>query len=362
MKNLRSQLLELGFKESAERSKQASEKPKVTKDPNEGIRVSHWFYGAMEALSTKQATAPTTPQTKSLPSSCEPAPETEIAQLMVDNPTMSGATFYNMIKSKGYSIHAPAGLVKPKVSAEPAVESQAGSSAAGVQRAGVRESLKRLATTRRVTREPKGRFLERAAVDDGIGPTRFRCVLISEGLGNFKDAYYYSRDALVGAVPVFEGKKIFADHPSSSEESIRPERSVRDVLGHFEKIGIEESNDGTIKLVGDVVILGDKQYEWARGLLRHAVQYSRNFPDKDFVGLSINASGDAEERELEKVMESAPQSAKVKLVKAKEQGIERVRYVSTITEAVSCDLVTEAGAGGRILSMIESERTSNVKR
>lgn len=352
MTNLRSQLLKLGFKETAERS---IPEPKVTKDPNQGVRVSSWFYGAMEALAPKGlvVSAPTTTQADSH-SQGEPASETEIAQLMVDNPTMSGATFYNMLKSKGYEITRDPALA-PK---------EAASASAMPQVTRALESLRSLAPRGRARkqREPRGRFLERAAVDDGIGPTRFRCVLIQEGLGNFKDAYYYSRDALLAAVPVFEGKKIYADHPSSAEEQVRPERSVRDVLGHFENISLNETDDGKAQLVGDVVLLGDKQYEWARGLFRHAVEYSKNFPDKDFVGLSINASGDAEERGLEEVMESAPTSAKVKLAAAKDQGIKRVRYVSTITEAVSCDLVTEAGAGGRILSMIESERKSNGKQ
>jgi hypothetical protein len=345
MKSLRSQLLSLGFKESTERS---IPEPKVSKDPNQGIKVDNWFYGAMEALAPKGL--PTTTQPAERP---EPAPETEIAQLMVDNPTMSGATFYNMIKSKGYQV-----TKNPELAA---AEANASSSMPAVSRA--LESLRSLAPrgVRKSKREFRGRFLERAAVDDGIGPTRYRCVLIQEGLGNFKDAYYYSREALLSAVPVFEGKKIYADHPSSSEEQVRPERSVRDVLGHFQNITLEEKDDGTTQLVGDVILMGDKQYEWARGLFRHAVEFSKNFPDKDFIGLSINASGDAEERDLSKVMESAPDTAKVKLVSAREQGIERVRYVSKISEAVSCDLVTEAGAGGRILSMIESERKTHVK-
>jgi hypothetical protein len=155
---------------------------------------------------------------------------------------------------------------------------------------------------------------------------------------------------------VFEGKKIYADHPSADEDQNRPERSVRDVLGHFENIAIEEADDGRALLMGDVTILPDKPFEWARALMRHSIEYAKKYPDKDFVGLSINAMGDAQESSIQSVLESAPESVKAKLIQARDMGIENVRLVSVITEAVSCDLVTEAGAGGKITNILESNK------
>ncbi|OPZ24627.1 MAG: hypothetical protein BWZ03_00102 [bacterium ADurb.BinA186] len=101
--------------------------------------------------------------------------------------------------------------------------------------------------------------------------------------------------------------------------------------------------------------MADKPYEWARALMRNSVEYAKKFPDKDFVGLSINANGDAKEAAIDEILRSAPEGAKFKLSKALEAGITTVRVVSKIDEAISCDLVTEAGAGGRIIKMLEAE-------
>ena len=51
-----------------------------------------------------------------------------------------------------------------------------------------------------------------------------------------------------------------------------------------------------------------------------------------------------------------------KLAEAKENGIESVKVVRKIKSAVSCDLVTEAGAGGKILNFIEGGNHNGKKR
>jgi hypothetical protein len=88
----------------------------------------------------------------------------------------------------------------------------------------------------------------------------------------------------------------------------------------------------------------------------HAVVYSEKYPDKSFIGLSINANGEAVEKDIEEVMKTAPKTAIPKLQDALLQGIKKLRVVNSITEATSVDLVTEAGAGGKILSFIERNR------
>lgn len=301
-------------------------------EKNQGIEVKHWFYGAMETLAPKgkQEAHPKNAEQSNAanPSASPQSPEEIIAQ----NPAISAATLLNVLKSQGYEIKK---------------EADASSSLA--------------AQTREAATKKPGSFIFRTRLvessykDDGIGPTKFRVILLKEGLGNARDAYYYSRDALISAVPVFEGKKIYSDHPSLSEEEVRPERSVRDILGYFESVGTEEQPDGCLALVGDVNILADKPYEWARALLRNSVDYAKKFPDKEFVGLSINANGDASESDINEVLKSAPEGAKDKLSKALESGTNSVRVVSKIDEAVSCDLVTEAGAGGKIISLLEAD-------
>jgi len=257
---------------------------------------------------------------------------------LLENPEISAATLINVTKSK---MATPAPKDTDKTD-------EADSASSLSQTTRPKESSKIFFKT--------SKLRERAASDDGIGITKFEAVLIEEGMGNFTDAFYYSREAIESSVTIFEGRKIYADHPAASEDTERPERSVRDILGHFENVRVEE-NEGRAMLVGDVTIMDEKGYAWARGLMRHAIEYAKKFPDKEFVGLSINASGEASEESLDSVLNSdtVPDSAKGKLNEAKEFGIDVLRVVRRIIDAVSCDLVTEAGAGGKVLKLIEEE-------
>jgi hypothetical protein len=185
------------------------------------------------------------------------------------------------------------------------------------------------------------------------GPNKFDVVLIQEGLGNFGDAFYYSREAIESAVNIFNGVKSYANHPSASEDEDRPERSVRDIFGHFENLRVQEG-EGEI---GEVAATLDTvpSAQWARDLMIRAIENSKKFPDTPFIGLSINANGDSEECNIDDVISKAPAGAKPKLLEAKENGIETVRVVHSFTSATSCDLVTEAGAGGKIINIIEGD-------
>ncbi len=190
------------------------------------------------------------------------------------------------------------------------------------------------------------RFLE--ADKPRTSSTKYRVVLIEEGLGNFGDAFYYTREALQTGVDVFNGLKIMADHPSADEEKVRPERTTRDILGHYENLALEEGANGCAWLCADVDILPSADCDWARSRMERAIENATKFPDKPFIGLSINAAGDAEKRNIDEVIAMAPEGAKAKLIEAKDNGIDLVKVVHKINHAVSCDLVTEAGAGGKI--------------
>jgi len=335
--------------------------------------------------------------------------ERALAELLAQASNSSAATFINLLKSKGFKIIAPPELqdaemdqisakASPKESqaklAEPAswavdeelwdkakkaasksygqddpaywpsvvvIYKNMGGSIKGKKEAASASSFPQV--TRGVKESNikdsfcgQMRFLE--SYSDEHNPTRFRCVLIQEGLGNFGDAYYYTRQALESAVPVFEGKKIYADHPDKVEEEARPERSVKDVLGHFENVKLEEGKDGRAMLTADVVVLPDEPYQWARALMRHSVEYSKKYPDKDFIGLSINARGDSTIVPMSEWTKEAkiPASSMEKLRQAQEKGIDQIRLVTAIREAISCDMVTEAGAGGRIINFIEGAK------
>gem|GEM_PF-5816895 len=298
--------------------------------PEFGIDAQNWFYGAAKGMKDN---APTVNEidSSSIKDTASVDGEAAARAILTKDPTINASTFFNTLIAQGI------GFIKTTKPQE------ADNSTANTQF--MRQSSK-----------PKMKFLcsfiERAASDDGIGHTKFSVILLQEGLGNLKDAFYYSKEALDSAIPIFEGKKIYADHPSSTDEQSRPERSVRDVLGHFQNIHVESDDKGRAQLCGEVCILGDKEYEWARGLMRHSVEYSKKYPDKDFIGLSINAAGDAEERDIDSLIESSPESAQLKLINAKKEGLTSVRYVTQIADAVSCDMVTEAGAGGRIINFL----------
>jgi hypothetical protein len=190
----------------------------------------------------------------------------------------------------------------------------------------------------------------------GERPSRFRVVLIREGLGNLADGYYYPGVALEEAARtmLFEGKKIFANHPSPTEESEHPERTVQEILGHFENVKLNQDEQGRKILEADVVILPGEPFDYARSLMQHAIEYSKRYKNQDFIGLSINASGDAVAMPLDEI-QNVPPGAKPKIVEAMQKGLKQVRYVKAITEAHSVDLVTSPGAGGGVLRFLETK-------
>lgn len=317
--------------------------PSKDNKPNSGI-MTYWPFFASEVFKKKEAskTPPENPMQKPEPTTLDAPVKTadeEVRKIMLDNPDMNASTLYNTMKAKGLDV-----VTK--------TEAEGGSTNAAVLRSKESSSM--------VFRV---KLVEGAASDNGVGHTRFKTILIQEGLGNLKDGYYYTKEALASAVPIFEGKKIYADHPSAIDEQVRPERSVRDILGHFENVRLEEGVDGQAMLTADVVTLPDDPYRWARALMRHAVGYAKQYPDKDFVGLSINATGDAEPKEVSEFLKETelPKSAIPKLQMAVEQGLSTVKVVSVLHDAVSVDLVTEAGAGGKILQLLEQEKKMDPK-
>lgn len=195
------------------------------------------------------------------------------------------------------------------------------------------------------------------------GSSKFRVRLIQEGIGNLGDCFYYSKPALQNAAELFEGKKCFANHPDELEQEIRPERSIRDIVGHFENVIYEEAA-GRGMLTADLVTVPGSDVEWATSLLTTSIDYAKKYPDSDFVGLSINASGDADEVPIEEFLKGTdiPTSVLPKLQKAQSMGVSSIKVVNALNEAKSVDIVTDAGAGGKILQMLESEREKKMKK
>ena len=188
---------------------------------------------------------------------------------------------------------------------------------------------------------------------------KYKVILIEEGLGNLQSLFFYTREALQYAVDnkVFDGKKAFADHPSKFEDATRPERSVRDVIGHYEDCEVVDGDAGQAQLQANLITIDGENYDWARCMIEAALAYSGKF-DSQLIGLSINASGNSEKKGIDNIIadETLPVSVKPKLLLAKSEGATEIEYCTQLQEAVSVDLVTEAGARGRIVKMIESER------
>lgn len=188
--------------------------------------------------------------------------------------------------------------------------------------------------------------------------TKFEVVLIQEGLGNLKDCFYYTKEALKTSAEIFEGKKIYADHPDAMESQLRPERSVKSIIGCLQNIRYEESDDGRGMLIGEAHMVEDASVDWAKSLMSYAIDYSKKYTSQDFVGMSINAFGDAEKQSVEEFLKEnkIPESVMPKIQEALAQGIDELKVTTRLTDAISVDLVTDAGAGGRILKMLEAAR------
>jgi len=187
--------------------------------------------------------------------------------------------------------------------------------------------------------------------------SKYEVVLIEEGLGNFNDRFFYTKECLQASAAIFEGRKCFADHATEFEEQVQPERSTRDILGHFEGVHyVEEGGRG--KLKGTLVLCEGAHFEWAQSLIQNSMAYAQKYPSSDFVGLSINAQGEALTVGLDDFLKvyDGPREVVAKLMEAQAQQIDEIRPVGVLRDAQSCDLVTEAGAGGKILSMIERNK------
>jgi regulator of replication initiation timing len=130
---------------------------------------------------------------------------------------------------------------------------------------------------------------------------------------------YYPAEVLFrdGPVAFPAGTHVDLDHPTSEEDVERPERSVRDLAGYLvDGARFEESADG-------------------RGLFAR-IQFIDELKDRikslaPVIGLSIRAAGEIEVRP------------------------DGQRVIRAISEGLSVDVVTRAGAGGRLVTMTESK-------
>jgi hypothetical protein len=132
---------------------------------------------------------------------------------------------------------------------------------------------------------------------------------------------YYPASVLKRDASVFKaGTHAYFDHPTVTEAIDRPERSVRDLAG---------------RLATDARFEGDGLY----AEMEVFPQYREVIESMaDAIGLSIRASGTVEDGEMEG--RSGP-------------------ILTAFTEGISVDFVTAAGAGGKIVELLESARAAS---
>jgi hypothetical protein len=148
-------------------------------------------------------------------------------------------------------------------------------------------------------------------------PRRYRARLIETdrwGSSGWYGREVVSRDGPT-AWPI--GTHLYIDHPTASEEVDRPERSIRDIGAHIVSTPICEA-DGLYADIEVVPHYAD---------LVHSL--------RNLIGLSIRADG---------LAESGTRAGRTGPI------------VTAITHGHSVDLVTKAGAGGKLVSLLEAAR------
>lgn len=132
---------------------------------------------------------------------------------------------------------------------------------------------------------------------------------------NVSKERYYPPDVLKRDYKLFEGVKMYADHPTPTEEKEKPERSVRDWVATLKNVEVDKGG----QLTGEATIVEP----WMQEKL--AILRDKGMLNE--MGISINAIGTASKAEIE--------GSKTNVI----EKFVRVRSV---------DFVTEAGAGGGV--------------
>lgn len=206
-----------------------------------------------------------------------------------------------------------------------------------------KESVTRLGEARAGVRP--GRIVEAVdAADAGAEGVqegrRFRVLLITEGLSK-NGRNYYGPEAIQSCLEAFEGAPAFIDHPSKSEDEDIPERRVRAKCGYYKGVEVARLASGELAASAEFHTDLSESGRLAAEKCLTAVHYSQELPDStlDYVGLSINADGEGEQ----------------KTVRVGEADRD-VNYVTKILPGGSVDIVTEAARGGRVVALLESIR------
>jgi len=154
---------------------------------------------------------------------------------------------------------------------------------------------------------------------------RAQVIVIKAGFNATSDRYY-PLEVLKRDYGIFEGQKMYADHPTDAEDKARPERSIKDWVATLTEVKCDDN--GVVTGIAEVI------EPWL-------MQKLASLRDKQMLsemGISINAVGSATKGTIE---------GKETLV------------IEKLVAARSVDFVTEPGAGG-IVTFYESDRTRDI--
>lgn len=156
--------------------------------------------------------------------------------------------------------------------------------------------------------------------EDGV----YEATVISEGPGNPEDDNYYTSAALREAVNagLFEGLRAYANHPSATEVQDRPERDVKQLVGHFKEARFIDGSPAEVR--AKFVPIRGSGYEWVTSLVEAAIQ---SLPGKPLIGISIDGYG------------YTPDTQTI--------GGRTYSMVREFVQLGSADLVTQTATGGR---------------
>lgn len=169
-------------------------------------------------------------------------------------------------------------------------------------------------------------YVNISEADVSADGSKVKAVLIECGTNELKRRHYPDKTIRESAAG-FAGLKMYINHPTPQEEAQRPERDLKDWVAT-----ITESEYENGKVIGTIAV----HDTWLRERLADPVA-------RNHIGLSINTGGKVA---MGKINGKDYQIVE-KIVFARKNG------------PVSVDWVTEAGARGRVLSLIESQRKEN---
>jgi len=172
-------------------------------------------------------------------------------------------------------------------------------------------------------------ILEVGNILEAKGKGEADIVIIKPGFNVSKERYY-PEAMLAKEYKVFEGVKMYADHPTPTEEAEKPERSVKDWVANLKNVHPATATEAASLEVPENTLLGRAVV--IEGWMKEKLT---NLNEKGLlaeIGVSINAIGTGTIGEVEG---------------------HKTNIIEHLVRARSVDFVTESGAGGGV-SLFES--------